>query len=112
MDEKRKAASTNVYQGETEAVEGTGKVNISDVELHLNDRKGIRKEDKKRHICKELGRSGSFFFLLLFWSWVLQRSGLAIQEKGKQNEMLVIFKLIRKNTCLYNVQFITATRDH
>lgn len=62
MDEKRKAASTNVYQGETEAVEGTGKVNISDVELHLNDRKGIRKEDKKRHICKELGRSGSFFF--------------------------------------------------
>lgn len=32
-DKKRKGGSANLYQRETEAVEGTGKVNISDGEV-------------------------------------------------------------------------------
>lgn len=45
MAEKRKARSTNVHQGETEAVEGIDKVNISD--LGVSQQKGNWKRGQK-----------------------------------------------------------------
>lgn len=50
-DKKRKGGSANLYQRETEAVEGTGKVNISDVEVPWqkgNKKRGQKEAELKR----------------------------------------------------------------